>query len=212
MEEELKKILNGTKRDIRNNLKKLASFYKEKTGRVVCLYCPSDVSQMLIILKNTLKMTDFRFKAHNAQYKIKKGDKFTISNATMSNEKALAFLAQNPERIRLFDVFPKNWEELIVEGVKDIKVVDAETLKVNSLDPPVDTAIEKKEATDPAVGEEKKCCEETEGKEPCEKCKEKKKAELLKMSLADLRKAYPEVKATSIKNFVDKILENENTI
>ena len=58
-------------------------------------------------------MTNFSFKRHAAQYKNLKGDKTTISNNTMTDEKAVEFLKTNPQRIELFATFPKNWKKLI---------------------------------------------------------------------------------------------------
>jgi hypothetical protein len=114
-------ILEGTKKDIVANIDLLAKVYLEKTGRKVCRTCPSDINYMILSLKNIYKMTQFKFKRHAAQYKVKKGDKTTISNATLTDEKAVEFLRENPERISLFMTFPSNWEQLLVDGA------DAET-------------------------------------------------------------------------------------
>jgi len=175
-------ILNGTKKDIVNNIDLLAKIYTEKTGRKVCRTCPSDVNYMLLSLKNIFKMTQFKFKRHAASYKIKKGDKSAISNATLTDEKAIAFLCEDPERIRLFSVFPSNWERLLINGI------DTETEK-------------EKENRLIAEAEAAAAAEMNEINEP------KKKAEdLMKMQLKDLRTIYPEISASSIKSFVEKIV------
>jgi len=175
-------ILNGTKKDIVNNIDLLAKIYTEKTGRKVCRTCTSDVNYMLLSLKNIFKMTQFKFKRHAASYKIKKGDKSAISNATLTDEKAIAFLCEDPERIRLFSVFPSNWERLLINGI------DAETEK-------------EKENRLIAEAEAAAAAEMNEINEP------KMKAEdLMKMQLKDLRTMYPEISASSIKSFVEKIV------
>ena len=257
-------ILNAPKQVIQKNLKLLAEDYKEKTGRVVCLNCPSDIQYMISSLKQIYKIMNFEFKRNAAQYKNKKGDKTTISNATLTDEKAIEFLKTNPERIGLFSKFPENWQELIkeeplseeeleakkaeqaaelkaaealkgineaggedltqggkIEGqtdlidsideqekINDLKVEDAETLS------PEEEALKASEqaaeqAANEALNEGKKeedCCDESTEEAPCEECKEKKRQELSKMKLADLRVAYPEIKATSIKDFVEKVV------
>ena len=58
-------------------------------------------------------MTNFEFKRERAQYKNKKGDKVTISNNTMTDERAIEFLKTNPKRIELFSKFPKGWKKMI---------------------------------------------------------------------------------------------------
>lgn len=179
-------ILKGDNKTIRKHAVELAKIYKEKTGRVVCLSCAGDISYMISSLKLIYKMKNFEFRKENAHYKNKKGDRVTISNSNMTDEKAIEFLKINPERISLFSKYPDNWKELI--GIKkkkksrqifDIEVIDAI--------------------------HENDCCEE-EHDEPCEECKEKKKAELNEMSLKELREAYPEIKSNSKEKFIDKIL------
>ncbi len=266
-------ILSAPKEVIQKNLKALADDYKEKTGRVVCLSCPSDIQFMISSLKQFYKMVNFEFKKNAAQYKNAKGDKTTISNNTMTDEKAIEFLKTNPERIALFSKFPENWMELIEgeqlteeelqakaaeqaaeleaanalknanadgtgEGQVDLidsieeqgKINEIEVNELENLSPEeeaikaseqaaeeaanaalnsseeVEVTEEQLEAVDEDGYKKEECCEDDHDGEPCEECKEKKRAELMKMKLADLRKAYPEVKATSIKIFVEQVL------
>lgn len=249
-------ILSAPKQVIQKNLKALADDYKEKTGRVVCLSCPSDIQFMISSLKQFYKMVNFEFKKNAAQYKNAKGDKTTISNNTMTDEKAIEFLKTNPERIKLFSKFPENWKELIEgkqlteeelqaqaaeqaaeleaanalknanadgtgEGQVDLidpieeqgKINEIEVNEPENLSPEQEAIKASEQAAEEAANaalsnEEKKedCCDDEHDGEPCEECKEKKRAELMKMKLADLRKAYPEIKATSIKTFVEQVL------
>ena len=111
---DINKILDNEQL-IKSNMDLLAGIYLEKTGRKVCRTCPSDINYMIISLKNIFKMTQFKFKKANAMYKNRRGDKVTISNATMTDEKAIEFLKTNKERIRLFAEYPKDWKELISE-------------------------------------------------------------------------------------------------
>ena len=178
----IKQILQGNEKEILANIKILAEDYFQKTGRKVCRTCPSDIRFMILSLKNIYQMTKFSFKKPLAQYKNKKGDRTTISNSTMTDEKAIEFLKTNPERIKLFAKFPSNWEQLLVDGVKK------ETAKQKEKR----LAIEAEMAA-AAAGNEKSAT----------------KAELMKMTLKDLRAKYPSVKATSIKEFVGKVLESQ---
>lgn len=170
-------VLNGTEKDIASNIDLLAKIYLEKTGRKVCRSCPSDIQYMILSLKHALKMTQFKFKAHAAMYKNKKGDKTTISNSNLTDESAIEFLKTNPERIRLFSEFPSNWETLIYsDGTPETEEEKEKRLSI--------------EAEMKAV---------KLGQKPS-------KAVLSKMKLKDLRKMYPTIKATSIKEFVSETL------
>lgn len=206
-------IINGSNQVIKDNIKVLAKDYKEKTGRVVCTSCPSDIQYMISSLKHLYKMVNYQFKRERAQYKIAKGDKFTISNDTLTDELAEKFLNENPERIALFSKFPKDWKKKVkVVKVDDsgddeaIKAAEAEAKKSAELE--ADKAIEEAlaAAREAAEGDSDDDCDECPEDEPCEECKEKKRKELSKMKLSELREAYPEIKATSIADFVDKVV------
>ena len=184
------KILSASKTVIKSNLQLLAKDYKEKTGRTVCLTCPSDIAYMLSTLKTIYKMTVFEFKRERAQYKNAKGDRTTISNNTMTDEKAIEFLKTNPKRISLFSKFPENWKEVIKGTAKTEGQVEAEAQAEEAT----------KAAEEAANGGEVDLM-----KEDCPECI-KKRQELSKMKLSELRKLYPEVKDTSIKGFIEKVL------
>lgn len=108
-------ILNGTRADLKANIDVLAKDYFEKTGRVVCRSCPSDLNYMILSLKYIYKMTKFKFKRSVARYKNKPTDKEAIYQGNLTDEKAIEFLKTNPERIHLFASYPENWETLIIE-------------------------------------------------------------------------------------------------
>lgn len=260
-------ILSAPKEVIQKNLKKLAEDYKEKTGRVVCLSCPSDIQFMISSLKQFYKMVNFEFKRNAAQYKNAKGDKTTISNNTMTDEKAIEFLKTNPERIKLFSKFPENWKELIegkqlteeelqaqaaeqaaeLEAANALKLANAgsgedlsqggkiegqvdlidsieEQGKINEIEvnepenlSPEEEAIKAseqaaEEAANAALSGEKKtedCCDDDHDGEPCEECREKKRAELMKMKPAELKAAYPEISydfGMKKAQFIEKVL------
>lgn len=128
-------ILEGTEKVILANIELLAKDYLEKKGKRLNKGCPSCVTEMVLTLKNIYKMTNFKFKRHAASYKDKKGDKTTISNSTMTDEKALKFLKTNPRRIELFSDFPSNWKNLIkgeieTEAEKEVRLaVEAEAIE-----------------------------------------------------------------------------------
>lgn len=184
------KILKGTDKDILENLEILAKDYLEKTGRKVCRTCPSDIAYMVLSLKNFYKMTNFKFKRNAAHYKNKKGDRKTISNSTMTDEGAIEFLRTNPKRIDLFSEFPENWKKLVAGKVETPEEIEARL------------AIEAEIATAKKAKEAKK----NEGVIGINDGKEKKA--LMAMPLRDLRAKYPNIKATSIKGFVEKVLNS----
>lgn len=199
-------ILNGTSKDIKANFDLLAKDYKEKTGRKVCRSCPSDIQYMILSLKSIYKMTQFKFKRHAAIYKDKPEDKVSISNATMTDEKAIAFLKTRPQRIELFSDYPSNWLDLVNGKAETEKQKEARLAAEAEATAAVEAA-ENATKDNPEEVQEEDSLEvdaETEAQKEAEK--EALKEELLKKSLADLRKLYPEVKATSIKAFVGKVL------
>lgn len=232
-------ILSASKEVIKANLNLLAKDYTEKTGRKVCLTCPSDIAYMILSLKHHYKMTNFEFKRNAAQYKNKKGDKTTISNGTMTDEKAIEFLRTNPERIKLFSKYPEGWEELLKkpkmtdEQIEEklaiqAEIEAAEAAKKEGLISPIDeemiAASEKGESekkvdvNEIKVNDAETLSPEEEALKASEQAAEeaakaalsgsetKTKEDLMKMKLSELREAYPEIKATSIKDFVDKVL------
>lgn len=118
-------ILSGNENVILSNIDILAKDYLEKKGKKLNKGCSSCINEMILTLKNYYNMTQFKFKKHAASYKNKKGDTTTISNATMTDEKAIEFLRTNPERIVLFSDFPENWEQLLIADLEN----DEETEK-----------------------------------------------------------------------------------
>lgn len=109
----IEEILEGPEQVIKDNFDLLEDDYIEKFGKKVKKGCSSCIREVVSALKKYYNMSQFRFKGATVHYKIKKGDKFTISNSTMTDEKAIAFLKVNPDRIRLFSEYPENWEELV---------------------------------------------------------------------------------------------------
>ena len=210
-------ILESTNKEITANLDLLAEDYLEKTGKKVCRSCPSDMQLMILELKNIYNMTQFRFQKPSVQYKNKKGDKTTISNSTMTDKKAIEFLKTNPERIRLFSEYPSNWEELLKggkpESAKAKKARLAAEAEAEAVQAEKARLAAEAEANKKGSGNETETEAEKEARlldeEEAEAIAAEKEAlgkELSKQSLADLRKTYPEIKATSIKDFVDKVL------
>ena len=195
-------ILEGSKKEIQSNIGLLAKDYLEKTGRKVCRTCPSDLNYMILTLKNLYKMTQFKFKRHAAQYKNKKGDRTTLSNSNMTDEKAIEFLNTNPERIRLFSDYPSNWETLILDGLDSETEVEKE--KRLAAEAEVAAAMDLNDEVPAEETEAEK--EMKQAEKDAEEALKPKKEDLLKMSLKDLRAKYPNIKATSIKDFVQKVI------
>jgi len=67
--------------------------------------------------------SQFEFKQPNVMYKLRRGTGVIISNATMTDEKAIEFLQNDPNRIKYFRKYPENWQELI--GLEVAEQVEA---------------------------------------------------------------------------------------
>lgn len=180
-------------------------------------------------------MSNFEFKHPMAMYRNKKSDTTTISNSNITDEKAIEFLQTNPERIRLFSKYPKNWETLILDGPTDEEIEGAkkEAAKVEKESKPEETVDEGQGDTgSPEAGkvtEDSKdesddfdlaaalaeagaddadddCCDDDTDEE-CEECKEKKRKELNELTVKELQKAYPDIdKRLNKQNFIDEIV------
>ena len=75
-------------------------------------------------------MSKFRFKSERTIV-TGVGKHRNISNHNMTDEKAIAFLKANPNRIVLFSTYPANWNDLISgEAVieKEVEVVEHEVV------------------------------------------------------------------------------------
>lgn len=187
---DISEILNSDNKTIIANLDILANDYKEKTGKKLNRGCSSCISEMILTLKHHYNMSEFKFKRNAASYKNRKGDKTTISNSTITNEKAVEFLRTNPKRIELFSKFPSNWQKMVDQGF------DYETKEEK----------EKRHAIEAEIIEVKKSKEANQVQE------ENEKAKLLKLSLKELRAKYPEIKASKITDFVDKVFSGKNEL
>lgn len=238
-DEKVIEILKGNDKLIFENIDLLAKVYLDRLKKKVNRTCPSCVRVMILTLKNFYKMVNFRFKRPAASYKNAKGDKTTISNSTMTDEKALIFLKTNPERIKLFSEYPSNWKKLIkgeieTEEQKEARIA-AEAEAIEAAKQAADAAnadltgkgsenpegsketpeqIAEREAAEAveavlAAGSGESDAEK-EARIAAEKAAEDaskpSEEELKRMGLAELREKYPEVKATSIAAFVDKVL------
>ena len=174
-------ILKGGNNDIINNIDLLANDYYKKKGVILNKGCRACILEMVLTLKSYYKMTQFKFKKNAATYKNKKGDKTTISNSTMTDENAIEFLKTNPERINLFSEYPLNWMNLL-KGEAETDEQKERRLAIEA---------ELRASTEPA---------------PTEPDKEKLRETLMRKTMKELREEYPEIKATSINDFVDKVL------
>lgn len=207
-------ILEADDKTLFANINRLAVEYLKEAGRKVCKTCPASVRLMILTLKHIYKMEQFKFKKPKAQYKNKKGDSVTISNSTMTDEKAIEFLKTNPERISLFSDYPENWKELLTIGIveetaEELEVrlaIEAEMKEVNNgkvskpkpePEPETESDIEK---------EARLAAENTVSDEPLVDFKELTREDLMRIPLKDLRLKYPDIRATSVSAFVDQVL------
>jgi len=126
---EIKEILTLTRREaLTKYVKELDEAYFELSGRHFCRSCVSDITTMFNELKREyMNSTDFKLIREKATYRVRKG--VMISNDKMTDELALEWLKDCPERIKFFYSFPADWKErigLVPEEVKEIEVVAME--------------------------------------------------------------------------------------
>jgi hypothetical protein len=226
-------ILEGTDQTILQNIDLLAKDYLDKKSKKLNKGCAACINEMVLTLKNYYKMTQFKFKRNAASYKNKKGDTTTISNSTMTDEKAIAFLKTNDKRISLFSEFPSNWKKLIkgeaeteeqkvarlaiaaeVKAAKDAKKKD--TKKTGSkkdskkdlkiVKDPADKAEDNKEKDVDTTVADAEAEATNAAEQAAADAMKPSKGDLMKLSLKDLRTKYPEVRATKISDFVEKVL------
>lgn len=98
---------------LKKHIKEVAKYYKEVMNKKICLSCGGDIKFMIYDIKKNLNMTKFQLKKPLAIYKVHKNKGLTISNANMTDELALEFLAVRKQRIELFSEYPENWEGLL---------------------------------------------------------------------------------------------------
>ena len=101
-----------------SSLSILLTWYEQQTGeRVNCPSCEGErariMSQIIRYISmrknNGLKVTSqFKLKSNNA-YPVKFGSSEFIINANMTDEKAVAFLSENPNRIQIFAEVPESY-------------------------------------------------------------------------------------------------------
>lgn len=183
-------LLSSSKSNILARLDLLEEFLFKETGKKLNKGCSSCINEAVLILKSIYNMSAFEFKRKAASYKNKKGDTTTISNSTMTDERAIEFLRTKPQRINLFSKYPANWKDLI-EGKAETEEMKAKRIAI--------------EAEIQAVEEAKE--EGDENKEEPEKAIESDEDQLNSLSMKELRIKFPQVKATSKEEFIKKVLE-----
>lgn len=130
---------------------------------------------------------NLKYLLNMSQFKLKKdchyrfvwGGYYTIYNDALTDEQAIAFLKEKPSRIELFAKYPSNWEKLIGG--------DEET--------------EEQRQARLAAEAEAEAAKQANGSGL--------RAELEKMKLKELREKYPDIKATAVKDFINKVIEAE---
>jgi hypothetical protein len=120
--DQLSEIANNWKAADLGSLSILANWYNSQTGaEMPCMNCQgkkdryfSQVIAYVSKVKSTgMKVTtDWKLKSNNA-YPMAFGSGDFISNASMTEDKAIAFLKQNPNRIQIFAAYPTDWQQRI---------------------------------------------------------------------------------------------------
>ena len=115
---QLAEIANNWKAADNSSLSILTTWYQQQTGKALdCFNCDgkkqryfSEVIAYLSNIKLTgMKVTTkWKLKSNNA-YPLRFGGGDFISNAAMTDDKAIAFLKENPNRIQIFSEYPSDW-------------------------------------------------------------------------------------------------------
>lgn len=95
--------------------------------KTICLFCFKKKKIMACNSckkKNALATTpienDSQFKMRNTGvHQISFGSGLMISNTNMTDQLAIMFLKENPNRISLFEIYPENWKELLSNDESD---------------------------------------------------------------------------------------------
>lgn len=104
-------------------------------GQLGCTTCNEDIAQLYSNLKNngmsTLKnKIERNFELKNGFVgQMSFGSQQHLSNANLTDELALEFLSINPERIKCFETFPKNWQKLVTDFVASLAEKKAQEAK-----------------------------------------------------------------------------------
>lgn len=178
-------IIKDFEKGDRANHNILEKLYYDLKGRKLNRSCSACVNEMLLTLKHHFNMSQFKFKSPFAQYKNKRGDKVTISNSTMNDERAIEFLITNPERIKLFDKFPLNWKSLLNEDYEEESEEEREVRL--------------------AIEAEMQAANEGEDRSKLQKVEIASRVELEQKQLPELREMFPTIKAVAKNEFLDKV-------
>lgn len=192
--------------------RQLAEAYWELFNLRVCLSCYGDVTTMIYKLKKYYNMiTNFQLKK-DAYYRLEKGKAGTISNDTMTDELAIAFLKVRPERIELFSKYPDNWEELISDEPKEIEI-PSEGIKGSIGDKGMDL----KEYTEFKEAKEEDCgCKDKSNSNPKETtydCRECLFKDLQPLKVKEIQELFPDVKykgGTKKETYMEQIADHLN--
>ncbi len=185
-------LLSGSEATIRKNIDIVAAEYKKAFNKNLCKSCPASIALSLIQLKRHYMTCQFKFKRPIAQYKIKKGDKVTIHNGNITDEKAIEFLKARPSRIELFSEYPED-----IEGI----------LKFGSLEAYEAVKAEEESIAKAAAGDEDKSDTILDSvKELADIINEES---LSMLSMDELRNRYPDIHTRSKDDFIQMVLESK---
>lgn len=112
----------------------LLSWYKQQTGQAPdCFGCPGkmealgrQINQYISGIKSNgmTPTTDWKLKK-NSLYPMSFGSSEFISNANMSEKRAVRYLTENPNRIKVFEKYPSDWKQRIGIEPPMAEVTDA---------------------------------------------------------------------------------------
>lgn len=183
------------KKDDKSSRKQLLEFYRKEFNVKVCTTCPGVIETVLQKLKNMVNESKFALIKDSVIYRIEKGKAGTISNKTMTDEKAIAFLTVRPERIDLFD--RTDWDKI------------GHLYDLTEFGYPKEDQEELLEATTPLLSEDNQEDHE-ESQEVEEDCLECRRETLELHKMQELREMFPNIKAVSKEEFINKVIEQEN--
>lgn len=106
MKEIIQRAELGDKRAIRQ----LYTVWLEKGGKPLCLQCGGEVATLIRTMKTNEYTTSEWQLNFNGQVRLKKGDPRVVSNQNLTEELAIEFLKENPDRIHSFKVYPADWK------------------------------------------------------------------------------------------------------
>lgn len=80
---------------------------------MACTSCKKKNSLPEKVVNNVESQGEFKLRSNVGVIQLEFGSGLFLSNSNMTDELAVQFLKENPNRISLFEKYPSNWKEIL---------------------------------------------------------------------------------------------------